>query len=121
MPWTQRIATFRDDVLFLLFLFQMWKYRTDYKHVNECSKQHDTSSESTADNITDSQYKLLDTLPRGHGSTDDEADEWEVISAAEAKEAAAKALEARKASELEAKAVEGSDTAPRSIMGLSLR
>jgi hypothetical protein len=35
MPWLHRLACFRDDVVFVILLFQRWKYRVDYSRVNE--------------------------------------------------------------------------------------
>merc|ERR1712087_184072 len=35
MPTMHRISCFRDDVIFLIFLYQKWIYRTDYTRVNE--------------------------------------------------------------------------------------
>lgn len=35
MPIMHRLACLRDDVIFLIFCYQRWKYRTDYTRVNE--------------------------------------------------------------------------------------
>lgn len=35
MPVMHRLACLRDDVIFLVFLYQMYQYRTDYTRVNE--------------------------------------------------------------------------------------
>ncbi|KAF8214057.1 cleft lip and palate transmembrane protein 1-domain-containing protein [Mycena galopus ATCC 62051] len=35
MPFLHRLACFRDDVVFLIFLYQRWIYRIDPKRVNE--------------------------------------------------------------------------------------
>lgn len=35
MPWKHRLMTFRDDVIFLGFLYQWWMYRTDKSRPNE--------------------------------------------------------------------------------------
>ncbi|WVN90496.1 uncharacterized protein L203_105732 [Cryptococcus depauperatus CBS 7841] len=35
MPWLHRLACFRDDVVFLILLYQRWTYRVDYSRVNE--------------------------------------------------------------------------------------
>lgn len=35
MPIMHRLACLRDDVIFLIFCYQRWKYRTDYSRVNE--------------------------------------------------------------------------------------
>ncbi|KAK1243840.1 hypothetical protein MKX08_001978 [Trichoderma sp. CBMAI-0020] len=35
MPILHRLATFRDDVIFFIYLYQRWAYRIDYTRVNE--------------------------------------------------------------------------------------
>jgi hypothetical protein len=35
MPLLHRLATFRDDVIFFVYLYQRWIYRVDYTRVNE--------------------------------------------------------------------------------------
>ncbi|KAM0791252.1 hypothetical protein ACM66B_005729 [Microbotryomycetes sp. NB124-2] len=35
MPWLHRLACFRDDVVFVVLLYQMWIYKTDYSRANE--------------------------------------------------------------------------------------
>jgi len=35
MPWLHRLATLRDDVIFLIYLYQTWIYRVDYSRINE--------------------------------------------------------------------------------------
>lgn len=35
MPILHRLATFRDDIVFFVYLYQAWKYRIDYSRVNE--------------------------------------------------------------------------------------
>ncbi|KAF3248804.1 hypothetical protein TWF192_006198 [Orbilia oligospora] len=35
MPTLHRIATLRDDVIFFIYLYQLWSYRVDYSRVNE--------------------------------------------------------------------------------------
>jgi len=35
MPIMHRLACLRDDVIFLIFCYQRYKYRTDYSRVNE--------------------------------------------------------------------------------------
>jgi len=35
MPTMHRISCFRDDVIFLIFLYQKWLYRVDYNRANE--------------------------------------------------------------------------------------
>ncbi|KAH7318326.1 cleft lip and palate transmembrane protein 1-domain-containing protein [Stachybotrys elegans] len=35
MPFLHRLATFRDDIIFFIYLYQRWQYRVDYTRVNE--------------------------------------------------------------------------------------
>ncbi|CAM8906567.1 unnamed protein product [Rhodiola kirilowii] len=35
MPWLHRLSVFRDDVVFLIYLYQRWVYPVDKKRVNE--------------------------------------------------------------------------------------
>ena len=35
MPILHRLATLRDDVIFFIYLYQRWAYKTDYSRVNE--------------------------------------------------------------------------------------
>lgn len=35
MPLLHRLATFRDDIIFFIYLYQRWAYKVDYSRVNE--------------------------------------------------------------------------------------
>ncbi|KAK7750602.1 hypothetical protein SLS62_007449 [Diatrype stigma] len=35
MPLLHRLATFRDDIIFFIYLYQRWAYKIDYTRVNE--------------------------------------------------------------------------------------
>ena len=35
MPTLHRLATLRDDVIFFIYLYQMYKYKVDYTRINE--------------------------------------------------------------------------------------
>jgi hypothetical protein len=35
MPFLHRLATFRDDIIFFIYLYQRWAYKVDYTRVNE--------------------------------------------------------------------------------------
>jgi len=35
MPLMHRLACFRDDVIFFIFLYQRYKYQTDFTRINE--------------------------------------------------------------------------------------
>ncbi|CAG8137627.1 unnamed protein product [Penicillium salamii] len=48
MPWLHRLATLRDDVIFFVWLYQGWKYKVDYKRVNEFGQGGDSDEEEEA-------------------------------------------------------------------------
>ena len=35
MPTLHRLATFRDDIIFFVWMYQKWAYKVDYSRVNE--------------------------------------------------------------------------------------
>jgi hypothetical protein len=45
MPWLHRLATLRDDVIFFIWLYQSWKYKVDFKRVNEFGQGGDSDEE----------------------------------------------------------------------------
>lgn len=45
MPWLHRLATLRDDVIFFVWLYQSYKYKIDYKRVNEFGQGGDSDGE----------------------------------------------------------------------------
>jgi len=51
MPFLHRLACFRDDLVFVIFLYQRWIYRIDPKRVNEYGQvlAEETSGESKKD------------------------------------------------------------------------
>nr|CAG4643083.1 EOG090X032C [Ilyocryptus agilis] len=49
MPTAHRVACFRDDIVFLIYLYQRWLYPVDKKRVNEFGSTGDETS--TTDNI----------------------------------------------------------------------
>ncbi|KAI6250644.1 Cleft lip and palate transmembrane protein 1 [Erysiphe necator] len=48
MPTLHRLATFRDDVIFFIYLYQSWKYKIDYTRINEFGQGGDNLDESNA-------------------------------------------------------------------------
>lgn len=48
MPWLHRLATLRDDVIFFIYLYQKWNYKTDYTRVNEFGQGGDDEDEVVA-------------------------------------------------------------------------
>jgi len=45
MPIMHRLACLRDDVIFVIFLYQRYKYRTDYTRVNEFGQCEEPTEE----------------------------------------------------------------------------
>jgi len=45
MPWLHRLSTFRDDIIFFIWLYQGWKYKVDYKRVNEFGQGGESDEE----------------------------------------------------------------------------
>ena len=48
MPWLHRLSTFRDDIIFFIWVYQSWKYKVDYKRVNEFGQGGDSDEEEEA-------------------------------------------------------------------------
>ncbi|XP_077982293.1 lipid scramblase CLPTM1L-like isoform X1 [Glandiceps talaboti] len=47
MPTAHRLACFRDDVVFLVYLYQRWLYPVDKKRVNEYGMSYDEDGDET--------------------------------------------------------------------------
>ncbi|KAI1375235.1 cleft lip and palate transmembrane 1 [Hypoxylon crocopeplum] len=47
MPFLYRMATFRDDIIFFIYLYQRWAYKIDYTRVNEFGQGGDEETEET--------------------------------------------------------------------------
>ncbi|XP_012688324.2 cleft lip and palate transmembrane protein 1-like protein [Clupea harengus] len=47
MPTSHRLACFRDDVVFLIYLYQRWLYPVDKSRVNEYGVSYDEKTEKT--------------------------------------------------------------------------
>jgi Cleft lip and palate transmembrane protein 1 (CLPTM1) len=45
MPTLHRLATLRDDVIFFIWLYQKWAYKTDYTRVNEFGQGGESGDE----------------------------------------------------------------------------
>jgi hypothetical protein len=65
MPWLHRLACFRDDVVFLIFLYQRWIYRVDYQRVNEVHFSS-TFSITITRGVPRSDFALLTPFPVRH-------------------------------------------------------
>ncbi|CAE6462956.1 unnamed protein product [Rhizoctonia solani] len=51
MPFLHRLACFRDDVVFLVFLYQRWIYRVDPKRINEYGQVGEDDLKALADQV----------------------------------------------------------------------
>lgn len=47
MPLLYRLATFRDDIIFFIYIYQRWAYKVDYTRVNEFGQGGDDEGEET--------------------------------------------------------------------------
>lgn len=55
MPTLHRLATFRDDIIFFIYIYQRYKYRVDYSRVNEFGQ----GGEDEAQEKTEAEGKVL--------------------------------------------------------------
>jgi hypothetical protein len=51
MPIMHRLACLRDDVVFLIFCYQKYKYKTDFTRVNEYGQCSEPTAEMLQENI----------------------------------------------------------------------
>lgn len=61
MPWLHRIACLRDDVVFLVYLYQKWIYKEDKRRRNEFGQVGDNAGEDEDVGVDE---KLLAALER---------------------------------------------------------
>lgn len=54
MPWLYRLGTLRDDVIFFVWVYQSWKYKVDYKRVNEFGQGGESDEEVEEEVVSDS-------------------------------------------------------------------
>lgn len=57
MPWLHRLATFRDDIIFFIWVYQSWKYKVDYKRVNEFGQGGESEEEEDVSPANESEKK----------------------------------------------------------------
>lgn len=64
MPFLHRLATFRDDVIFFIYLYQRWIYRVDYSRVNEFGQGGEDEGEAERKKEEEKKNKEVEkTLP----------------------------------------------------------
>jgi hypothetical protein len=52
MPLLHRLATFRDDIIFFIYMYQRWMYRIDYTRVNEFGQSGEEGEAATGEAAT---------------------------------------------------------------------
>ena len=68
MPTLHRIAAFRDDIVFVVYLYQRWKYRVDMSRTNEFGLQPSGDREVMAAAATAAAVEA-DATPTSAGAT----------------------------------------------------
>ncbi|OKL63197.1 hypothetical protein UA08_01411 [Talaromyces atroroseus] len=53
MPWLYRIGTLRDDIIFFVWVYQSYKYKVDYKRVNEFGQGGESDDEVEEEVLSD--------------------------------------------------------------------
>lgn len=85
MPTMYRIGCFRDDIVFLVYLYQRWIYRVDPTRVNEfgTSLQDPTGAgqaELENEQNTETQRSIEAATDAAHSSAEEEASDAEEVS-----------------------------------------
>jgi len=95
MPTMYRLGCFRDDIVFLIFLYQRWIYRVDPTRMNEFGT---TGLDGTAPNSEQEQRALLDTPanPDEAGISGEHSDVGEASTESDKASPSAKDTEVRK-------------------------
>lgn len=73
MPILHRLATFRDDVIFFVYIYQRWAYKTDYTRVNEFGQGGDDEEPAKEpeakkkESVTDTKKRMAEELGKEQG------------------------------------------------------
>ncbi|KAI1342091.1 cleft lip and palate transmembrane 1 [Xylariaceae sp. FL0016] len=68
MPFLHRLATFRDDIIFFIYIYQRWAYKIDYTRVNEFGQGGDDDEPLPAETKVAEKAEPK-SLPKADGST----------------------------------------------------
>lgn len=69
MPWLYRLGTLRDDVIFFVWVYQAWKYKVDYKRVNEFGQGGESDEEVEEEVVSETVKKVeADTAAKSTGA-----------------------------------------------------
>ena len=77
MPIMHRLACLRDDVIFLIFCYQKYKYKTDYTRVNEYGQCEQPTEEMLQESIVmenNSDQEVQETPVKRRGARDKKRD-----------------------------------------------
>ncbi|KAJ6252775.1 cleft lip and palate transmembrane protein [Anaeramoeba flamelloides] len=85
MPTLHRIATLRDDVVFVIYLYQRWKYRVDANRVNEYG-QVEAEREKLLKNKNQSSQNTIEKEEKKITKTNDNNEIHEIKKTTETKE-----------------------------------
>lgn len=82
MPIMHRLACLRDDVIFFIFCYQRYKYKTDYTRVNEFGQCEDPTEEMLKEKeVEDASATAISNVPAvtAENRPEDEAIELEKV------------------------------------------
>ncbi|KAJ3301792.1 hypothetical protein HDU76_005646 [Blyttiomyces sp. JEL0837] len=100
MPWLHRIACLRDDVIFLIYLYQRWIYPEDKRRRNEFGQVGEPGADDNQDDILDSddeaEAKKNDDLKKDIKAVEGAADVEEKVETKEEANADGEGLRKRK-------------------------
>jgi len=71
MPTMYRLGVFRDDIIFLVYIYQRWIYRVDPKRVNEYGVSMEDPTGATAAATEDAALLSIDEQAHPSTSKDD--------------------------------------------------
>ena len=71
MPFLHRLATFRDDIIFFVYLYQRWAYKIDYTRVNEFGQggEDEEEGEKEKESKSESESKKIETETKTEKAT----------------------------------------------------
>jgi len=67
MPTLHRAACFRDDIVFIIFLYQRWVYKVDHSRVNEFGQRGDGTEEPPIGGKGEGKAKTKQAAPQVEG------------------------------------------------------
>lgn len=59
MPTAHRMACFRDDIVFLVYLYQRWLYPVDYTRVNEFGESGDKKKTEKTEKVEETEETAM--------------------------------------------------------------